>query len=132
MDLKDLAPKTGDIVVTLKHPATDEPLLNEDKSPMTITLYSPHSKEYKKFQHEQITKRLQKAQKDGTGVVDYGEIEEATLEVLAKTTKTWDITYGGEKPKLTVTKAKELYDEVFWIKSQVEDEGAKTLDFMKA
>ena len=31
---------------------------------MTITLLAPHSKEYKKAQHEQITKQINKAQKD--------------------------------------------------------------------
>lgn len=133
MDLKDLTPKTDDVVVTLNHPSTSLPILNDgDNTPMTITMYSPYSKEYKKVQHEQITKRLQKSQKSGDDAVDYGELEDASLEILAKVTKSWDITLGGEKPKLTVAKAKSLYEDVFWIKTQVEEAGTKTLDFMKA
>ena len=58
-------------------------------------------------------------------------IEEATLEVLAKTTKAWNITYGGEMPKLTVAKAKDIYEEVFWIKSQLEEVVTDSLDFTK-
>jgi hypothetical protein len=60
------------------------------------------------------------------------DIEEATLTLLSKITAEWDITYGGEKPKLTVAKAREIYDEVFWIKNQMEDALADSLDFTKA
>ena len=60
------------------------------------------------------------------------DIEEATLALLSKITESWNITYGGENPKLSVAKAKELYDEVFWIKAQVEEALADSLDFTKA
>ena len=131
MDLKDLTPNLDDIVVDLKHPATGDVLKNEDGTNMTITILAPYSKEYKKAQHEQISKRLKKAQKSKSQDVDYSDLEEATLEVLAKTTKAWDITYGGEKPKLTVAKAKDLYEEVFWIKNQLEEVVTDSLDFTK-
>ena len=58
MDLKDLTPKTDEIVVTIKHPVSGEVLKNDDSSDMVITVYAPHSKEYKKVQRELITKRL--------------------------------------------------------------------------
>ena len=67
-----------------------------------------------------------------TGYGTAEEIEEATLETLAKTTKEWNITYGGEVPKLSVAKAKEIYDSVFWIKAQIEEAIESSLDFMKA
>jgi hypothetical protein len=95
MDLKDLTPNLDDIVVEIKHPSTGDVLKNDDGTNMTITILAPHSKEYKKAQHEQISKRLKKAQKSKSQDVDYSDIEEATLEVLAKTTKAWDITYNG-------------------------------------
>ena len=131
MDLKDLTPNLDDVVVEIKHPTTGDVLKNDDDTNMTITILAPHSKEYKKAQHEQISKRLKKAQKSKSQDVDYSDIEEATLEVLAKTTKAWDITYGGEKPKLTVAKAKDLYEEVFWIRNQIEEVVTDTLDFMR-
>lgn len=132
MDLKDLTPKSDEIVVVIKHPATGEPLKNDDKSEMTITIYAPHSKEYKKVLHEQTNKRLKKMQSKGNKDITAEDIEEATLEALAKTTKEWNITYGGEAPKLTVTKAKEVYEDVFWIRSQIEEAVEDSLDFMKA
>ena len=131
LDLKDLTPNLDDVIVTIKHPTTGEVLKNDDGTDMTITVLAPHSKEYKKAQHEQISKRLKKAQESKSQDVDYSDIEEATLEVLAKVTKSWDITFDGEKPELTVAKAKSIYDEVFWIKNQIEEEVSDSLDFMK-
>ena len=131
MDLKDLTPNLDDVVVEIKHPTTGDVLKNDDGTDMTITILAPHSKEYKKAQHEQISKRLKKAQNSKSQDVDYSDIEEATLEVLSKTTKAWDITYGGEKPKLTPAKAKDLYEEVFWIRNQIEEVVTDSLDFMK-
>ena len=132
MDLKDLTPKSDDIVVEIKHPANGETLNNDDKSPMTITIFAPHSKEYKKVLYEQTNKRLKQMQSKKTQDITAEDLEEASLEALAKTTKEWNITYGGEQPKLTVAKAKQIYDEVFWIKAQIEEATANSLDFMKA
>ena len=132
MDLLDLTPKSDEIVVTIKHPATGEVLKNDDKSDMTITIYAPHSKEYKKVLHEMTNKRLKKMQAKGKNEITAEEIEEATLDTLAKTTKEWNITYGGEVPKMTVAKAKEVYDSVFWIKAQIEGAVDDSLGFMKA
>lgn len=132
MDLMDLTPKTDIIVVTIKHPSTNEPLLNEDGSEMTITVYAPYSKEHKSVIHGIANKRLKAAQNKKSTEYTMEELEAATLESLAKTTKEWNITYGGEKPKLTEAKAKEVYDKVFWIKSQIEGAVETSMDFMKA
>lgn len=132
MDLKDLTPKSDDIVVNIVHPISKEPLVNDDGSPMTITLYAQYSKEYKKVQRELINKRLKEAQAAGNTDIDYEQLEAAALELMAKTTKAWDITFDGKKPKLTEAKARQIYDEVFWIKAQIEEAVADSLDFMKA
>lgn len=132
MDLLDLTPKTDIIVVTIKHPATNEPLKNEDGSDMTISVYATYSKEYKKVIHEIANKRLKAAQGKNSKEYTMEELENATLESMVKTTKEWNITYGGEKPKLTEAKAKEVYDKVFWIKAQIEGAVESSLDFMKA
>lgn len=132
MDLMDLTPTTDIIVVTIKNPSTDEPLKNDDGSDMTITVYAPYSKEYKAVVHAIANRRIKAAQ--GKKSVEYTveDIESASLEGLAKTTKEWNITYGGEVPKLTEAKAKEVYDKVFWIKAQVEQGVEDSLGFMKA
>jgi hypothetical protein len=132
MDLLDLTPKSDEITVVLKHPATGDALKNEDGSEMTITLYAPHSKEYKKVLHEMTNKRLKKMQSKGKTDITAEELEEVSLDSLAKTTKEWNITFAGEQPKLSLTKAREIYEKVFWIKAQIEEAFEDSLDFMKA
>ena len=133
MDLKNLTPKSDIIEVILVHPNTLEPLMNEGSdSEMSITLYAPHSKEYKKLMHEQTDKRLIAMQKSKKMQISAAELEKASIDILAKATKEWDITYDGESPKLTVPKAREIYSEYFWIKNQLEEAINETLDFTQA
>lgn len=133
MDLKNLIPENDTVTVTLKHPGNGATLQNEDKTDMTITLYLPHSKDYKKQQHEMTNRRLKKMASGGKKDFNLTaeDLEDLTLEGLAKTTKEWNITYGGEKPKLTLAKAKEVYSEIFWIRGQVEEAISEAMDFTK-
>jgi hypothetical protein len=131
MDLKDLKPTSDVVEVEIKHPTTLDVLLNEDGTPMTITMYAPHAKEYKSLVHAQTNKRLKQAQSKKKMDITAEDLEESALGILADATKSWNITYGGVKPKLTVAKAKEIYDEVFWIKDQIEEAVADSLDFTK-
>jgi|TARA_R110002020_G_scaffold122066_9_gene277326 hypothetical protein len=130
MDLQDLTPSEDTVDVTLLHPNTEEVLKNDDKTPMVITMYAPHSKVYKSAMHEQTNKQLKKV-RVGKNELDFTaeDIEQSSLDVLVKTTKAWNITYKGETPKLT--KAKEVYEEVFWIKDQIEEALKTSLDFTK-
>lgn len=132
MDLINLQPTSDTVEVKLLHPNTGEQLKNDDKTDMTITVYASHSKEYKAVMHEQTNKRLKAMQSGKNRDFTAQDMEDATLTLLSKITVSWDITYGGEKPKLTVAKAKELYDKVFWIKDQIEGALADSLDFTKA
>ena len=130
MDLKDLTPTSDTVEVTLLHPNTEEVLKNNDKSPMTITLFAPHSKVYKSAMHEQTNKQIKKVRANKKDIDFTAEdIEQSSLEVLAKVTKEWNITYNGVVPK--VSAAKEVYEEVFWIKDQIEEALKTSLDFTK-
>ena len=132
MDLKDLTPKSDTVEVTLVHPATGEIIQNDDDSPMTITLYASHSKEYKNLIYQQTDKRLKKAQFDKKIEVNSAEIEESTLDLFANATKSWKITFDGEQPELSPKVAKQIYTEVFWIKDQIDAAIANSANFMKA
>lgn len=130
MDLMDLKPKYDTVEVVIKHPNSLEPLTNEDGSEMTVVLYAQHSKEYRGVMHEQQDRRIKLMQKKGaTTNYSAADIERDAIELLSKCTKEWNITYGGETPKLTATKAKEIYTEVFWLRSQVEEALGDSLDF---
>jgi len=132
MDLKDLTPTSDTVDVNIVHPTTLEPLLNDNSEPMVITMYAPHSKEYKAAIHEQTNKRLKQAQSKKKVDLTAEDIEEATLDLFAKTTKSWNITYDGEEPNFSVSKAKEIYSEVFWIRDQIDEAVSNSLNFKKA
>jgi esterase/lipase len=132
MDLMDLKPTSNTVEVKLKHPNTGVVLKNDDKTDMTIVVFASHSKEYKELIHEQTNKRLKVMQSSKNTNVTAQDMEKATLDMLSKITSEWNITYNKEQPKLSITKAKQLYDEVFWIKDQIEEALADSLDFTKA
>lgn len=133
MDLMDLKPKSEVTEVVLLHPNTLEPLTNDDGSEMTVCVYAQYSKEYRAAIHDQQDRRIKAMQKKGnSGTYSAADLERDSIELLAKITKEWDITYGGEKPKLTVGKAKEVYSDVFWLRNQIEEALADSLDFTKA
>ena len=118
MDLNNLIPTDDTITVEIKHPITDEVLLKDDKQPMTITVYAPHSGQYKAVLHEQTNKRIQKASKGKRVTFTAEELENVTLELLAKTTKDWNIQLNGKSPKFSVTEAVDLYSKLPWLKQQ--------------
>lgn len=132
MDLLDLKPKSDTIEVILNHPATLEPILKADGTEMSITVYAPHSKVYKDALHEQTNRRLQKAQKTKKFSMTSEEVEQSSLEVLARITKEWDIVLGGKTPKLDIQSATELYRDYPWIKDQVEEAVNDNASFLKA
>jgi hypothetical protein len=132
-DLNDLVPTSDTIDVVLKHPTTDEVLTNDDdSSEMTITVYAPHTKQYKSAMYKQANSRIKKAGGKLEDVqFDYEELEQASLELFSDITKEWNLTYNGVKPKLSAKKAKEIYEKVFWIKPQIEEAIASYAGFMK-
>ena len=83
MDLLDLTPKSNTVEVNLVHPNTGDPIMNDDGSSMWVEVYAMHSPEYKKINHAKINERLNRKSKE----VDFADIEEATIEILASVTK---------------------------------------------
>jgi hypothetical protein len=118
MDLKDLTPTSETIEVKIVHPTTRELFLNDDESPMSVEVYAPHTKNYKTAVYKQASARMKVSKGDD---IDFEALENASIDLLAGITKSWNITYDGKKPKLTEAKAKEVYDTVFWLKMQVEE-----------
>lgn len=130
MDLQDFTPSTDDIVVTLK--VGDKTLTNNDDTPMTITFYSPHSKESKSVKYQMIDSRIEKVRESETDHLSAEELEDINLEAMVKNTKTWDITWNKKKPKLSEKIAKEIYEKAPWIKNLYDSEVRKHEVFMMA
>lgn len=136
MDLKNFIPAKDDIVVELGFKNSEgewiKKLQNSDGSTMTITVMSPFSKESRKVIHEINDKRIKIAAKKKEKNLSAEEIEDIVIETLVATTRDWNITWDGEKPKFDKELAKQIYAEAFWIRNLIEDEKGKTLDFMSA
>ena len=132
MDLFNLIPTDDTIVVELKHPVTEEVLTNDKGEVMTITVYAPHSSVYKSTMHEQTNKRIQKAAKGKKVPFTAEELENTTLELLAKTTKDWSIQLNGKSPKFSVGEAIDLYGKLPWLKQQVLEAQEDFSAFLKA
>jgi len=121
MDLQTLIPTSDTITVEIKHPVTEETMVNPDKSPMTITLWNTFSDKYKEVMYSQADLRLAKALSEGEDIKPKAaDMDANALDLLAKITKEWNITLGGETPKLTVKQAKELYIKVYGLRTQLE------------
>lgn len=118
MDLSAFIPKSDFATFDIRNPLTGEPMTKDDGTDMSITVYLPHSKEYKSVVHEQNNKRISRAQK-GKTVYTSEDLEEATLELLVKTTKEWNLQLNKEDVKFSPEKARELYDKLPWVKAQM-------------
>jgi len=129
MDLKSLKPTSDTITVELQHPSTFDPLTNKDGTPMSITVYAPHSSEYKAVIHDAANKRLKAASKTKNKQLDFSleDMEKQGLELAVAVIKEWNITYDGELVKFTKDKATEIYKELFWIREQV-DQAVESTD----
>ena len=128
MDLKNFVPSTDNVVVELK--IKDKPLKNKDDTPMTITVMSPYSKQYKEAVNRLSNERIKLMKEKGEDEDRVTDYEEFALNVLVDTTVDWDITWGEDKPKFSKELAKEIYESAFWIKMLIKEAQAKLADFI--
>lgn len=128
MDLENFKLPQETVDVKLVHPTTFETLLNDDGTEMVITMYSPYSAHSKKVERDFMNRKLKVAERKGKITLTADEIAENSLISLAKNTKSWNITVGGEKPECSFDRAKKLYEEIPMIAEQV-DEGIANYDF---
>ena len=129
MDLLDYTPSTDDVVITLK--VNETVLKNADGSDMTITFYSPYSKESKKIKHDMVDSRIEQAEKSGQTRLSSSEVDTINTVSMAKNIKEWNLTSGGKALKLTEKNAIDTLDKAFWIKDLYDKAVENSLGFMK-
>lgn len=121
MGLNDIGKVKETTDVELVHPATGETLLNDDKTPMTITVYGPYSSVYKTVSHNQQNKRLMKAQRTGGKLnLTAEELEASNLDLLVKCTEGWNLTLDKAPEEFSQDKARQVYLEHPWVREQVD------------
>jgi hypothetical protein len=117
MDLNDFLPKSDTTEVILVHPKTQEPLLNDDGSEMTIEVWLPHSKHSKDIRYSQADELIAEGKKG----LKTAESERLQLTILAKSVKAWDITLKGQQPEVSFDVAYQIFDDFAFIRRQVEE-----------
>jgi hypothetical protein len=121
MDLMNIGTTKETSDVILYNPINSEILVNDDKSEMTITIHGPYSKKYKTISHAQQNRRLMKAQRTGGKLnLTAEELESSALDLLVKCVDGWKITLGGDKPKCTEAKVREVFETLPWVREQVD------------
>jgi len=121
MGLNDIGKVKETTDVELMHPATGETLLNDDGTPMTITVHGPYSSTYKSVSHNQQNKRLMKAQRTGGKLnLTAEELEASSLELLVKCTEGWALTLDKKPEDFSQDKARQVYMEHPWVREQVD------------
>ena len=130
-DLKTLVPEKDLIEVILKHPVSGETLLNDNGTEMTVTVYAPHTKQYRKSNFDRANGFIKQRGKDSFDMT-FEDMEEISVTLLVDITADWDITFDGKTPKFTKSKAKEVFSEIFWIKDQADKALSEAQVFTKA
>lgn len=121
MGLNDIGKIKDTTDVELMHPTTGETLLNDDGTPMTITVHGPYSSTYKSVSHNQQNKRLMKAQRTGGKLnLTAEELEASSLELLVKCTDGWALTLDKKPEDFSQDKARQVYMEHPWVREQVD------------
>jgi len=107
--------------MTLVHPVSGEPLVNDDESEMTITVAGLDSPRYKEVAHRQQDARLQAAQRRQGAPLSAAKIERDALELLAECVISWRITLGGSaNPPCNKDAAVSLFKTYPWVREQVD------------
>jgi len=119
-DLSAIVPEKDTIEVILKHPATGETLTNDDGSEMTVTVYAPHTKAYRKANYDRANNFIKQRGKGDQIDMTFEDMEEISVSLLVDIVADWDITYDGKKPKFTKAKGKEVFNHIYWIKDQID------------
>lgn len=131
MDLMNIGTTKETTDVVLYNPVNSEILTNEDGSEMTITVCGPYSKKYKSISHAQQNRRLMKAQRTGGKLnLTAEEIEASALDLLVKCIESWNITVGGKQPDCKESKVRELFEQLPWVREQVESALGDTQAFL--
>jgi len=105
----------------LVHPVSDETMLQDDKSPITIKLLGTDSKAYRNKNRDFQRKRIAKMTKSRSKTIDYTVSDEDACELLAECTIGWSgIVVKGKPVEFSKEAAESLYLEFSWIREQVD------------
>lgn len=133
MSLRAVGSVKETTTLTLYHPATNEDLLNADKSPMTVTVHGPYSSRYKKALRAQQQDRMTTGRgRAKSATLSPEELEAFSEALLIECIEDWQITLEGTK-KLAFTpeSAAEVFKEFPWVREQISAAMGDVGDFLE-
>lgn len=127
-NLDSLALKTESILVELRHPVTDEPLLTDKKEKVGIYVYGTASEQYRDAVSAMQRRALARGKKQVSVEVMK---DEAVALLVAVSEKALNLEYAG-KPVNSPESFRSLYaDPQFsWLKEQVDTAVGETANFL--
>lgn len=120
MDLGKIVQK--DTVDVELHLPNGVALVNDDGTPMIITLHGLYSDKYRSVVEKQQADRLKRAQRmGGKPNIDPKELRDNRTTLLIECTESWNITLNGECPKCTPQNVRAVYEKYQFIRDQASD-----------
>lgn len=120
MDLGKIVQK--DTVDVELHLPNGVALVNDDGTPMIITVHGLYSEKYRSVVEKQQADRLKRAQRmGGKPSIDPKELRDGRTTLIIECTLSWNITLDGECPKCDVQTARRVYEMYPFIRDLVSD-----------
>lgn len=105
--------------IELFDPRDDEPLLAEDGSVQSVTVYGPESDEFKDAKEDMMENRIGK---NGLKNLSSKQVKTAQMKMLVAITKSFNgVDFGDGNGLADVKNAKKVYEKHNWLKVQVDD-----------
>jgi hypothetical protein len=119
-------------VMTVRHIATGQPLLDKEGKPITLTLAGKDSDRFRVAQEEQREFRLRKALQTGQERPTLADVRAETIDLIAACTISWTIMVDGEPYPCTRDNVREVYRRLPWLVDQADAFISDRANFLKA
>jgi hypothetical protein len=119
MSLRSIGKTKDTTTIALRAPDPKDKLLNEDGSPMTVTLYGPYSPQYRQAQRAMQREAVETGAASATMSED--ELDARVEALLIASIKEWAITLDPEDGLLPLNEAnaRALFTEFPWLRDQL-------------
>jgi hypothetical protein len=132
MDLATLEPKPG-ATITLRHPVSGEPLVDDKNVPVTIDIVGVDSPQFQTRRRSIANKRLTAAgNRKSRMTAEDLEVEAIGTLVSCVTGWSSNLELGGRPLEYSRTNARELLTRLAWVREQIDEAIADRANFLPA
>jgi hypothetical protein len=136
MDLESFATRSKaeeGAPMEVRNPVTQEPLLQDDGQPVTITLAGSDSDRFQRVQRHNLNRRLKNSGRRGNVTLTAEELDAEKIETLVACTISWSgIQRRGAPIDCTPDNARSVYKDFPWVREQADEFVNDRVNFLKA